>query len=70
MEVIDSKIVEHNAKELKVRVEEPPERQCKRQNFWRAVDALKAVAKEDEHFVLAPASFKIYDAKDYMPLGE
>ena len=58
-----------NGKELKVRVEEDPQKQNKRQAFWKAVDALKSRAKEEEDYILDAINFVIYDAKDVERLG-
>ena len=70
MECIETKSIQQDGKDLKIRVEEEPERQARRQAYWRAVDAIKAVAKEGEDFILEPTSFKIYDAKNVESLGE
>ena len=69
VEAIEAKNIEVGGKPVKVRVEEEPERQLKRQHYWKAVDALKAVAKEGEQFILEPVSFGIFDAKDVDRLG-
>ena len=56
-------------KELRVRVEDAPERQSKRQHFWKGVDALKAQCTEKEDFILEPSAFCIYDAKEVELVG-
>ena len=66
---IESQGMEVNGKTLKVRIEEEPERQNKRQSYWRAVDAIKAVAAEGQDFILEPATFRIFDAKEMECLG-
>ena len=54
--------------ELKVRVEESPERRAKRDCYWRAVDALKKLVPERE-LILEPAAFGIYHEGSCTSLG-
>ena len=72
-EKLVNEIAEHDIKvgdkELRVRVEDGPERQGKRQHFWKAVDALKLQRKEEEDFILEPGAFNIYDAKEVELVG-
>ena len=56
-------------KELTVRVQDAPDMQIKRANYWRAVDAIKRVGTEDVNFILVPKSFGIHDATDLTPMG-
>ena len=43
--------------------------QQKKSSYWRAVDAIKKYAKEDEHFILAPGAFGIHEAASMDLLG-
>ena len=56
-------------KELTVRVEDAPDVQLKRKHYWSAVDAIKRVGTEDEHFILVPKSYCIHDIKELEPMG-
>ena len=69
LEAISEKNITVGDKELKVRVEDAPERQSKRQHFWKAADALKAQCTEKEHYILEPSAFSIYDAKELVLVG-
>ena len=69
MDVIERKVVVLEEKQVKVRVEEALERQVKRANFWRAVDALKSMVGEDD-FIKEPATFSLHDSKQCLSLGQ
>ena len=69
MSAIAMNDIKPNGSSLKVRVQESPDMAKKRSNYWRAVDALKKVAKEDEHFILAPSSFSIHEPTSLELLG-
>ena len=58
-----------NGKELKVRVEEQQERRDKKRNFWKAVEALREVKKEDADFIVEPSAFGIYEHETLQRLG-
>ena len=69
MDAITANEYKINDKELKVRVEEEPERLEKRKLFWKAVDALRSMKTEDVDFIIEPASRSIYDQKTLERLG-
>ena len=50
-------------------VEQEPDKQLARQNFWRAVDAIKTMAKEEVDYIIDPRAFVIYGAKEYKEIG-
>jgi len=66
---IDNHDIKVGGKILKVRIPQAPEVEDKRGHFWRAVDALKKFAKEDEDFMLAPRAFGIHESKGLELLG-
>ena len=66
---IDTENIEINGCKLKVRVEEAPDIQSKKANFWKAVDALKLFAKAED-FIIEPANCGIYDTKNTDLMGK
>ena len=58
-----------NDKELRIKVQEPPDVAARNGRYWRAVYALKKQLVEDEDFFIAPSEHSIYEAKSIEPLG-
>ena len=52
-----------------VRVQEAPDVEQKKGQFWRAMDALKKQSTEDQHFILAPQAMDIHSAMSMELLG-
>eukprot|EP00973_Karenia_brevis_P067602 9405124-Karenia_brevis.AAC.1 len=69
IEEIKTQGITQNGQELKVFVEEEPAQRSKKREYWKAVDALRTMAKEEEDFLLKPSAFGIYDAKEFELLG-
>ena len=69
VDTISAQELKINDKELKVRVEEHPEKRDKRRSYWKAVEALRAVRKEDTDFIIEPATFGIHDNNTLARLG-
>ena len=59
-----------NGKELRIKVQEPPDVAAKNGRYWRAVYALKKQLVEDDDFFIAPSEYSICEAKSLEPLGE
>ena len=59
-----------NSKDLRVRVEEDQGRADRRKAYWKAVDALRGLKREDIDFIIEPATFAIHDQKTLDRLGK
>lgn len=68
MDIISNGVVELAGKQLKVRVEDSPDRGAKRIHFFKAVDALKEQVSE-EKYIIKPATCEIHDAQSLILLG-
>ena len=69
MDMISANEYKINGKELKIRVEEAPEKSARKRHFWKAVDALKTMKTENVDFVIEPSTLGIHDNKTLDRLG-
>ena len=62
MDQIKADTMQRNGKDLKVKIQDPPDKQKQQRHFWRAVDAIRTMAKEEEDFLLNPGTCQIFDS--------